>query len=149
MEWRDDSGIVEAHEKAATAAAEAGETIFTYQFNQLPKHLEDAKATMTPAFAKKFESIAPALQELAPQRKIQVKATVRNAAPIECGDKCRDDRATVLVFIDQARVASDAEEPTVFGNRIKLNMVERDGRWLVDNIDGTFDALTAIADKAK
>lgn len=135
MDWRNDGGIVEAHEKAATTAAEAGETIFTYQFNTLPKHLEDAKATMTPSFAKKFESIAPALQELAPQRKIQVKATVRNAAAIECGNKCRDDRATILVFIDQARVASDAEEPTVFGNRIKLMMVERDGRWLVDNID--------------
>jgi Mce-associated membrane protein len=135
IDWRNDSGIVEAHEKAATTAASAGETIFTYQFNQLPKHLEDAKATMTPSFAKKFESIAPALQELAPQRKIQVKATVRNAAAIECGDKCRADRATVLVFIDQARVAADAEKPTVFGNRIKLMMVERDGRWLVDNID--------------
>jgi hypothetical protein len=135
MEWRDDSGIVEAHEKAATTAASAGETIFSYQFNKLPSHLEDAKATMTPSFAKKFESIAPALQELAPQRKIQVKATVRNAAAIECGDKCRADRATVLVFIDQARVASDAKEPTVFGNRIKLMMVERDGRWLVNNID--------------
>jgi len=135
MEWRNDSGIVEAHEKAATTAAEAGETIFTYQFNKLPSHLEDAKATMTPSFAKKFESIAPALQELAPQRKIQVKATVRNAAAIECGNKCRDDRATILVFIDQARVSSDAEKPTVFGNRIKLMMVERDGRWLVDNID--------------
>ena len=135
MEWRNDGGIVEAHDKAATTAAEAGETIFTYQFNQLPSHLEDAKATMTPSFAKKFESIAPALQELAPQRKIQVKATVRNAAAIECGNKCRDDRATILVFIDQARVASDAEKPTVFGNRIKLNMVERDGRWLVNNID--------------
>jgi Mce-associated membrane protein len=135
MDWRNDSGIVEAHEKAATTAAEAGETIFTYQFNQLPSHLEDAKATMTPSFAKKFESIAPALQELAPQRKIQVKATVRNAAAIECGNKCRDDRATILMFIDQARVAADAEKPTVFGNRIKLMMVERDGRWLVNNID--------------
>ena len=135
MDWRDDSGIVEAHEKAANTAATAGETIFTYQFDKLPKHLEDAKSTMTPSFAKKFESIAPALQELAPQRKIQVKATVRNAAAIECGDKCRADRATVLVFIDQERAADDAEEPTVFGNRIELRMVERDGRWLVDNID--------------
>ena len=134
MEWRNDGGIVEAHEKAATTAAEAGETIFTYQFNQLPKHLEDAKATMTPAFAKKFESIAPALQELAPQRKIQVKATVRNAAAIECGDKCSSDRATVLVFIDQARVADGAKEPTVFGNRIKLEMVNDDGSWLVNDI---------------
>lgn len=134
MEWRDNSGIAEAHEKAATTAASSGETIFTYQYNQLDEHLKDAKAIMTPAFAKKFESIAPALQELAPQRKIQVKATVRNAAPIECGDTCRADRVTVLVFIDQARVADGSKEPTVFGNRIELNMVERDGRWLVNNI---------------
>ncbi len=134
MEWRDNSGIAEAHEKAATTAASSGETIFTYQYNQLDDHLKDAKALMTPTFAKKFESIAPALQELAPQRKIQVKATVRNAAPIECGDTCRADRVTVLVFIDQARVADGSKEPTVFGNRIELNMIERDGRWLVNNI---------------
>ena len=134
IEWRDDNSIVEAHEKAATAAASAGETIFTYQYNQLDEHLKDAKATMTPTFAKKFESIAPALQDLAPQRKIQVKATVRNAAAEECGDKCSPDRATMLVFIDQARVADGAEKPTVFGNRIELMMVERDGRWLVDEI---------------
>ena len=134
MEWRGDSGIAAAHEKAATTAASAGETIFTYQYNQLDDHLKDAKAIMTPSFAKKFESIAPALQDLAPQRKIQVKASVRNAAPKECGDACSADRVTVLVFIDQARVADDAKEPTVFGNRIELMMVERDGRWLVNEI---------------
>ena len=134
MEWQDNSGIAEAHEKAATTAASSGETIFTYQYNQLDEHLKDAKAIMTPAFAKKFESIAPALQELAPQRKIQVKATVRNAAPIECGDTCRADRVTVLLFIDQARVADGSKKPTVFGNRIELKMVERDGRWLVNEI---------------
>ena len=134
LEWRDDTGVVEAHEKAATTAASAGETIFTYQYNQLDDHLRDSKATMTPSFGKKFESIAPALRDLAPQRKIQVKATVRNAAAIECGTTCRSDRATILVFIDQARVADGAKEPTVFGNRIELVMVERDGRWLVNNI---------------
>lgn len=133
-EWRDDSGVVEAHEKAATSAASAGETIFTYQYNQLDDHLRDSKAIMTPSFGKKFESIAPALRNLAPQRKIQVKATVRNAAAIECGDNCRSDRATILVFIDQARVADGAEKPTVFGNRIELRMVQRNGRWLVDEI---------------
>ena len=134
LEWRDDTGVVEAHEKAATTAASAGETIFTYQYNQLDDHLKDSKAIMTPSFGKKFESIAPALRDLAPQRKIQVKATVRNAAAIECGNTCRSDRATILVFIDQARVADGAKEPTVFGNRIELMMVEQDGRWLVNNI---------------
>jgi hypothetical protein len=133
-DWRAQSGIVEAHERAATTAASAGETIFTYQFNQLDDHLKDSKAIMTPSFGKKFESIAPALRNLAPQRKIQVKATVRNAAAIECGDACRSDRATILVFIDQARVADGAKEPTVFGNRIELMMVEQDGEWLVNNV---------------
>lgn len=133
-DWRDDSGIVDAHDKAASAAASAGETIFTYQYNQLPQHLKDSKATMTKSFAKKFDSIAPALQDLAPQRKIQMKATVRNAAAIECGDKCRSDRATILVFIDQARLADGSTKPTVFGNRIELVMVKQDGRWLVSNI---------------
>ena len=134
LEWRSDSGIVEAHEQAATTAAAAGETIFTYQYNQLDDHLRDSKATMTTSFGKKFESIAPALRDLAPQRKIQVMATVRNAAALECGDNCRSDRATILVFIDQARVADGAEEPTVFGNRIELMMVKQDGDWLVNNV---------------
>jgi hypothetical protein len=133
-EWRDDHGIVDAHDQAATAAATAGETIFTYQYNRLPQHIKDSKATMTKSFAKKFNSIAPALQELAPQRKIQMKASVRNAAPIECGDKCRSDRATILVFYDQARLADGSTKPTVFSNRMELMMVKQDGRWLVDNI---------------
>ncbi len=133
-EWRDHNGIVEAHEKATTTAATAAETIFTYQYNRLGEHLSASKKTMTPAFAKKFTSIAPALQDLAPQRKIQVKATVRNAAAVECGSTCRADAATILVFIDQARVADGADQPTVFGNRIEVNMVKLEGAWLVDNV---------------
>jgi hypothetical protein len=133
-EWRDNSGIVEAHQKAATTAASAAETIFTYQYNKLGEHLSASKKTMTPAFAKKFTSIAPALQDLAPQRKIQVKATVRNAAAVECGSTCSTDAATILVFIDQARVADGADQPTVFGNRIEVSMVKREGAWLVDDV---------------
>lgn len=133
-EWRDDNGIVEAHEKAATTAASAAETIFTYQYNKLGEHLSNSKKTMTPAFAKKFTAIAPALQDLAPQRKIQVKATVRNAAAIECGNACRADAATILVFIDQARLADGEDKPTVFGNRIEVKMVKRDGAWLVNDV---------------
>ena len=63
-----------------------------------------------------------------------MKATVRNAAAIECGNTCRADQATILVFIDQARVADGAKQPTVFGNRIELKMVKLDGAWLVNNV---------------
>jgi hypothetical protein len=128
----DDVGV--AREDASDAAAAAAETIFSYDWNKLKQHLSASQKTMTPKFAKKFESISPALNALAPQRRIQVKAEVRDAATMECGDKCAEDRAKVLVFIDQARLADGADKPTVFGNRIEMSMVKRDGDWLVDNV---------------
>jgi hypothetical protein len=132
-EWRGND-VGESHRAAASTAASASETIFTYRYDRLDEHLEDAQATMTPSFAEKFKTISPALNDLAPQRKIQVQASTRDAAPLECGNACVDDRARILVFIDQARLADDAKEPTVFGNRIEVEMVKRDGSWLVNDI---------------
>lgn len=128
----EDVGLV--REEASDAAAAAAETIFTYQWNHLKRHLSDSQAVMTPKFAKKFKSISPALDALAPQRRIQVKAVSRNAATLECGEHCVANRATVLVFIDQARVADGIKQPTVFGNRIEMSMVKVDGEWLVANV---------------
>lgn len=128
----DDAGTT--REDASDAAAVAAETIFTYQWNKLKQHLSASKDLMTPKFGKRFEDISPALSALAPQRRIQVKAVVRNAATIECGSSCANDKAKVLVFIDQARVADGADQPTMFGNRIEMTMVKRDGDWLVDNV---------------
>jgi hypothetical protein len=132
-EWRS-SSVVEARAAATDAAASASEEIFSYHYRRLNEHMRESQATMTPKFAKKFRSISPALNALAPQRRIQVKAVVRHAAAKECGDKCSPQKATVLIFIDQARLSADTEKPTVFGNRIEVFMVDRDGKWLVDNI---------------
>ncbi len=133
-EWRGGDDIVSAHAEAASTAATSAETIFTYRYDKLDEHLEDAKATMTSSFATKFETISPALNDLAPQRKIQVKAETRDAAPLECGRVCAADKATILVFIDQARLADGDDQPTVFGNRVELEMVKSKGTWLVNDI---------------
>lgn len=132
-EWRSNS-IVEARSAATDAAASAAEEIFSYHYRKLDEHMRESQATMTPRFAKKFRSISPALNALAPQRRIQVKAVVRHAAAKECGDKCSPQKATVLIFIDQARLSADTDKPTVFGNRIEVFMVDRNGKWLVDNV---------------
>jgi len=132
-EWRSNS-VAEARADAADAAASASEQIFSYRYNELDKHMRESQATMTPKFAKKFRAISPALNALAPQRKIQVKAVVRHVATKECGDTCSASKATVLIFIDQARASADTEKPAVFGNRIEVFMVARNGKWLVDNI---------------
>lgn len=124
-----------AQAEAADAAATAAETILGYRYDQLEQHLEESQALMTPEYGADFESLSPALNDLAPQRQIVVEAAAREVAPLPCGDDCSGDRVEVLVFVDQARVVADDPEPTVFGNRISLTMVREGGTWLVDDIE--------------
>ncbi|GAA2075075.1 hypothetical protein GCM10009821_12560 [Aeromicrobium halocynthiae] len=124
-----------AQAEAADAAATAAETILGYRYDQLEQHLEESQALMTPEYGADFESLSPALNDLAPQRQIVVEAAAREVAPLPCGDDCSADRVEVLVFVDQARVVADDPEPTVFGNRISLTMVRDGDAWLVDDIE--------------
>lgn len=126
--------IESSQRQASSAAASAAETIFTFRYDALDEHLKASKALMTPAFAKEFDKIAPALTELAPQRQIQVQAEARESAALPCGDDCSAKKADVLVFVDQARLVGGSTEPTVFANRIKVSMVKSSDGWLVSNI---------------
>jgi len=130
----DDGDLDTSRRQASSAAASAAETIFSFRYDQLEQHLTASKALMTPAFATKFDEVAPALTELAPQRGIVVQAVAREAAALPCGDQCSATKADVLVFVDQARLIGDATEPTVFANRIKVSLVKDDDGWLVSNI---------------
>lgn len=128
------AAVESSQRQASSAAASAAETIFTFRYDALDEHLTASKALMTPAFAKEFDKIAPALTELAPQREIQVQAQARESAALPCGDECSTTKADVLVFVDQARLVGDSTEPTVFANRIKVSMVKTDDGWLVSDI---------------
>lgn len=132
----DDSGsaLDTSRRQASSAAASATETIFSFRYDQLDQHLTASKALMTSGFAKEFDSIAPALTELAPQRNVVVQAVARESAALPCGDECSSTRADVLVFVDQARLIGDSTEPTVFANRVKVTMVKDDDGWLVADI---------------
>jgi hypothetical protein len=132
-QWRE-SSMVESRDAATDAAASAVETIYSYRYNKLDEHLRAAQATMTPKFGKTVPSATRVLKKLAPLRRTQVKAVVRNAAAKECGDACSPRKATVLIFFDMASAYADSDKPTVVSPRIDVFMVERNGEWLVDNI---------------
>lgn len=132
-EWRG-SNVAEARADATDAAAGAAEEIFSYRYTRMPEHLRQIEPLMSPRFIKKYRVADRALRILAPQRKIQMKAVVRNAAAKECGERCSPGTVTVLVFLDEARVADGVTKPTVFTKRFDMRMVERDGTWLVDDM---------------
>lgn len=133
-DFREQRGIEASNASASAAAGKAAELIFSFRYDKLDQHLTESKALMTPTFKKEFDKIAPALTELAPQRKIEVQAKSRNAAALECGNECSPTKSSILVFLDQARLVGDSKVPTVFGNRIVVSMVKTDGVWLVNDI---------------
>lgn len=126
--------VATSNQQAAQAAGTAAQTIFSFTYDKLPEHLTASKALMTKAFGKEFDKIAPALTELAPERKIQVQAVAREAGALPCGDSCSVTKADILVFVDQARLVGNSTKPTVFGNRITVSMVKQHGSWLVADI---------------
>lgn len=128
-----DQDIVEQHQEAAEQAGKGVVTVFSYDYEALDEHLESSKKLMTESFADDFEEIAPALAKLTPENRFRVKANTRQYAPMDCGDECSADEARVLVFLDQARTQGQGE-PKVFGDRISVNMVKKDGDWLIDDI---------------
>ncbi len=132
---RNADAVAVSNTKASAAAASAAETIFTYQYDKLPEHVTESKKLMTPFFQKQFDKISPALNELAPQNKIVVKGVAQDSAAVQCGNECSPNKASVLIFLDQARLVGDSKTPTVFGNRIIVDMVKSDGRWLVNNVE--------------
>lgn len=133
-DFREERAIDASSTKASAAAGRAAETIFSFRYDKLDQHLTESKALMTPGFQKEFDKIAPALTELAPQRQIVVEAQSRNAAALECGNECSSTKSSILVFLDQARLIGDSKVPTVFGNRVVVSMVKRDGAWLVNDV---------------
>lgn len=97
---------------------------------------DDAKSVMTAKFAKTYdEQTAPNLDELAPQRKINLEAVARSAGPVPCGSDCSANKASVLVFVDTDRRVEGQGTGEIFGNRLVVDLVRNDaGDWKIDNI---------------
>lgn len=145
----DDDALAEARDDATSAAATSAEEILSYDFKSFDSERADAAELMTADFRKQYDELysgtycdvipeqncseTGSFTEVIKKRKQKVEASVVNVAPLECGDDCSEDKATVLLFIDQA-TASDGKQLQPRGTQAKFTMVKQDGDWLVDNI---------------
>jgi len=67
----------------------------------------------------------------AEQYKVIDKAEVTAASVIRAGDH----RVAALLFVDQTNHLHPARGPTVDLNRVRMTLVEKDGKWLVSELD--------------
>jgi Mce-associated membrane protein len=70
--------------------------------------------------------VAPAAE----QTKAQVTVEVQGSAVV----RASEDRARVVLFVDQSTTSTATTTPKLALNRVEMVMVREDGSWLVDEI---------------
>lgn len=122
---------------AVAAAVAALPVALSYDYRSLDKSLKAATALMTPAFAEKFtDTFDTTTRSMATEKQAITSALVRAAGIV---GSPRDEKATVLVYLDQVLVASKAKKAAdplkVSQNRVHVALRKLDGKWKVDGIE--------------
>ena len=145
----DDEALADARDDATSTAATTAEEILSYDHKTFDAERSDVANLMSEKFRKEYDDLysgkycdvipeqncteTGSFTEVIKKRKQTVNASVVNVAPLECGDDCSEDEATVLLFIDQA-TTSDGKKLQPRATQATFTMVKRDGDWLVDGI---------------
>lgn len=143
-------GAVKVHHLHATAAArndalvdgaatrkvarqvEAAMTeLWSYDYRTLDESRAEAARVGTTAFTKAYASVYDNLDQLAPQQKAVVVATVTQVAV----QKLNGDRATAIVFLNQRATKANAGTPSTATARIRVRMTKVGSAWKVAAVD--------------
>lgn len=114
------------------AATGAVETLFSYDFTNVGKTQDAAKdLLLNDDVRNKYTSLMGEVQRLAPQQKIVVTVKVSRSAVIMLDD----DRARVMVFVDQTATRTDQNQTSSGSAQLWLQMQNTGGKWKVTDLD--------------
>lgn len=135
-QYQRESGYQDALGQAPSAAERAAEAILSYDYESLDTDRDAATRFLTPGYSDDYgDTFDSLVRENATQTKAKVEAEVlASSSMLQSGDES-PDRIPVLLFVDQTTVSTaNSGEPTRALNRVRFDMVNVDGTWLVDNI---------------
>lgn len=122
---------------ALDAVVAALPATLSYDHRDLDRSLARATRGMTPAYAAVYtRTFDRRVRPLATREKSIAEGRVRGAGVVRTDG---DTAVTCLVFIDQVQVAprprrKGAEPRVLSSNRVRVDLVLRDGRWLIEAI---------------
>ena len=131
-EVREQDRVEQATREAPAAAERASVAILSYSHTSLDADQRAAQRYMTPTYRKKY---AKTFDRLVRPNAGKVKANVEAEVKASGVVQADSDRADVLLYVNQTTTSTaNGGEPQVALNRVQVSMVERDGRWLVNDI---------------
>jgi hypothetical protein len=124
---------------ALAAAVETMRLTLTYDHRDLGAALRAATERMTPAYAKEFRRVFDRrVRAFAQRRRAVSEGVVRGGGVVSTTG---DTVAECLVYLDQLLVegrgvGADEEPEVIARSRVRVELVLRDGAWLVSGIAG-------------
>jgi len=118
---------------AIGAARNAARLVLSYDYRRLDKDVQAALATTTGDFRDEYSRTTAALKKdgVPTRYKAVVVSEVSDAAVVAGGRH----RAQVLVFVNQLSTSTLSTAPKVTKSRVLMRLVNKDGRWLVEEVD--------------
>ena len=112
---------------ALTAATNAAQVIFSYDYRSFDAGVAKAKPYLTGAFAKEYADTTASLKATATQEQAVVQAQVSAASVVEAAG----DHVELLLYLNQYRRNTNISGEKVDQNRVVLTLVRVGAEWKV------------------
>lgn len=123
----DDQG---AREEALATARSYAVTVTSYDYQELDENFADGLDGATGEWRDKYSGASEKLKALI----TKAKATATGEVVAAGVKSASEDRAEVLLFVDQEVTNAVAKKPQVDRNRILMSLEKHDDRWLVSSL---------------
>lgn len=120
-----------ATSEANGQVAQAVNTLFSYNYNDLDKTQQAARSLLTGKAVCQYDQLFAVVRQHAPQQRLVVTVTVTNSGV----EMLTGDRARVLVFATQSDTSTTTKQTSTAGAMFAVNAVRQAGSWKVENID--------------
>ena len=121
---------VDATRTVARQVQSAMTELWSYDYRTLKQSRAEAGRLGTAGFTKQYASVYDSLDELAPQQKAVVVATVTQVAV----QRLDGDRATAIVFLNQSATKATIGTPSAATARLRVGMQRVSGTWKVASV---------------
>jgi len=131
--------LAESEHRLSTARAEAvvaGQravgTLLSYDYRTVSEDMPERRALLTDEFAGPYvDQLKSSTAPLLTRERVATLAYAKITGIMKADD---DHHVTLLMFVDQISKSPAKSEPTFTGHRIRVEMVNSDGRWLVGQL---------------
>jgi len=111
------------------SVTEAVETVFSYEYRDTARTREAARELLVGPAVEQYDALFTQVEQRAPERRTVLSTAVRSVGV----EELRDDRATVLVFVDQQTLQGDGTH-TSGASQLSITAVRSGDTWKIEDI---------------